>query len=106
MPSLTLIAPTRTSASSVASAVPLAFGYMCTRSTVGTVPANAALQFMRSTVHADATRKDNTMRIEAIVREVSPDDTSMYAVDSDGKPVFMGHPLRDYLSRMDEEGFI
>jgi hypothetical protein len=46
------------------------------------------------------------VRIEAIVHEVSADDRSQYAVGPDGKPMFMAHPLKDYLSRMDADGFI
>ena len=45
------------------------------------------------------------MRITAIVREVSREDKSLYAVSPEG-PMFMGHPLRDYLSQMDDDGFI
>jgi hypothetical protein len=45
------------------------------------------------------------MRIIAIVREVSKEDKSLYAVGPEG-PMFMGHPLRDFLSRMDADGYI
>jgi hypothetical protein len=40
------------------------------------------------------------MRIDAIVREVSPADDANYATGPHGERVFMGHPLSDYLPRM------
>ena len=47
------------------------------------------------------------MRIDAVVREVSPDDESNYAVGPKGERRFMGHPLSDYLPRMlENDGFI
>lgn len=46
------------------------------------------------------------MKIEAIVREVSRDDKSLYADGPDGAPMFIGHPLRDYLARMTEDGYV
>jgi hypothetical protein len=46
------------------------------------------------------------MEIHAIVREVSRDDTSLYAFNDDGTRRFMGRPLRDYLPLMSSEGCI
>lgn len=46
------------------------------------------------------------MKINAIIRSVSRDDQSMYARDLDGKQRFIGHPLRDYQSRKDADGFV
>jgi hypothetical protein len=45
------------------------------------------------------------MRVIAFVREVSPDDESMYRPGPDGS-IFMGYPLRNYLSNMDADGYI
>jgi hypothetical protein len=46
------------------------------------------------------------VRIEVIVREVSKDDESMYGLGPDNERIFRGRPLREFLARIDANGYV
>jgi hypothetical protein len=46
------------------------------------------------------------VRYEAIVRQVDRDDPSMWDQGPDGRQVFMGRPLREFLDMADSDGTI
>lgn len=46
------------------------------------------------------------MQINFILTELDPSDPDSYATMDDGRKVRLGYPLRDYLARMDKDGYI